>query len=343
MKTILLTGAGGSACANVAFALRRNYRLVGVDINPRFLHLNDFVREKHVVPRCSDPSYLDKLNEIIESTGADLVWPQPDPEVGVLSESRSKLKAPVWLPSDDVVKACQDKNLCLKKWAAAGLRELPVMVAGENDAASLKFPLWLRAIRGAGGKSSALCKTRAQLLAWLTYLRENNVNDVMQAEEYLPGRDYCFSSIWKDGRLLTSYARERLGWIGTRSVGAGGTSSINRMVHSDAVNDASVAAIMAVDEKPEGVYNVDLKEDASGKPKPTEVNIGRWVTNVIFSNLAAEKYDKPEWNYPEIAVKLALGEPVPKLEKFNALPAELFFVKNVDMGYKIFTEGELPK
>ncbi len=339
--TLLITGAGGSAASNVAYSLRNKHHLVGVDINPYFLHLSPFFHEKNIVPRCKDPAYLDALNAAIEKHDAKLIWPQPDPEVLALSALRSRLKAKIWMPDDSVIRMCQDKNACLDVWSKKGFRRAPRLVEND-DFSGLVFPTWLRATRGAGGRLSALCKTEKQASAWISYVRENGYEDALQSEEYLPGRDYCFLSIWKKGELLTSYASERLARIGTRSMSAGGTSSLNRIVHSEVVNRMALDAICAVDQKPDGVYNVDLKEDAAGVARPTEINAGRWVTNVIFSTLASERFEKPEWNFPELAVRLAFDESLPELKKTDALTANLYFAKNVDMGYAVFFEDELP-
>jgi len=97
-------------------------------------------------------------------------------------------------------------------------------------------------------------------------------------------------------------------------------------------NDIAIQAIRVIDRKPHGTYAVDLKCDSRGNPKPTEINL-RFVTNIIFPSIASVRYNKPEWNLPTILVKKMLGiDDYPYLERCDALPEGLKFVKNLDMG-----------
>src|SRR5437667_332506 len=136
----------------------------------------------------------------------------------------------------------------------------------------LDYPGWIRAREEAGGLMS--CKATSQSIAehWVKFHWDQGIKANFIAEEYLPGRDYCFMSLWNNGGLVTSMIRERLSWVGHRVVGSGGTSKLNRVVHSDTVNKKAVEAIRAVSKKPHGIFCVDLKDDAKEVPCPTEVN-----------------------------------------------------------------------
>src|SRR5438128_1670320 len=99
-----------------------------------------------------------------------------------------------------------------------------------------------------------------------------------------------------------------------------------------AINQNAVEAIRAVSKKPHGIFCVDLKEDAKAVPCPTEVNC-RFTTNVHYLSLASIKLGHPEWNFPWLAARLALEEEIPDCAKTNALPDDLWFTKNTDMGF----------
>ena len=178
----------------------------------------------------------------------------------------------------------------------------------------------------------------ATLEYWVRFHWSQGIMADFVVEQYLPGRDYCFMSIWRKGSLLTSMVRERLSWVGHRTVGTGGTSKLNRIVHSDKANQAAIEAIRAVSAKPEGILCVDLKEDTNGSPRPTEINC-RFTTNVHYLTLASVKYAKPEWNFPWLAAKLMLSEQIPPCREYDALPDNLWFTKNVDMGYTIVEDS----
>jgi carbamoyl-phosphate synthase large subunit len=158
-------------------------------------------------------------------------------------------------------------------------------------------------------------------------------------EEFLPGRDFCFMSIWNGGTLVTSMIRERLSWVGHRIDGTGGTSKLNRVVYSDKVNKMAVDAVKAVSVEPHGIFCVDLKEDSRSVPRPTEINC-RFTTNVHYLTLASLKFGRPEWNFPWLAAKLCLNEKIPKTKTLNALPTNLWFTKNTDMGITMVKDGK---
>ena len=95
----------------------------------------------------------------------------------------------------------------------------------------------------------------------------------------------------------------------------------------------------AVSKNPHGIFCVDLKGDESGVPCPTEINC-RFTTNVHYLTLASLKLGHPEWNFPWLVAKICLGEKIPPTKAFNALPANLWFTKNTDMGFTMVVDGK---
>jgi len=174
---------------------------------------------------------------------------------------------------------------------------------------------------------------------WIDYHWAEGLKTDFIVEEYLPNRDFCFMSVWNEGKLVTSMVRERLSWVGHRIVGSGGTSKLNRVVHSNRVNTTALEAIRAVSKNPHGIFCVDLKGDASGVPRPTEINC-RFTTNVHYLTLASLKLGHPEWNFPWLAARICLGERIPSSKALNALPANLWFTKNTDMGFTMVEDGK---
>jgi carbamoyl-phosphate synthase large subunit len=254
-----------------------------------------------------------------------------------LSQERGKLEASVFLPPASTVDVCLDKYDALVRWHEAGFRRKPVLVSRASALTSdvvkrLGYPLWLRARRGAGGLLSCLASTPEEAHHWVLFHWEHGLKTDFVAEEYLPGRDFCFMSLWRNGSLVTSMVRERLSWVGNRTIGTGGTSKLNRVVHLDEVNRKAVESIKAIDKNPHGIFCVDLKEDREQTPRPTEVNC-RFTTNVHYLTLASIRLARPEFNFPWLAARIATGEDVPQCKTMNALPANLWFTKNTDMGF----------
>jgi carbamoylphosphate synthase large subunit len=317
--------------------------LTGTDTEKTSLELNRWIDNAYIIPNAASNRYTHVLNKLILKKGIQAIFPQPDAEVGRVSRDRDALQASVFLPDRAAVSTCLDKYQALLAWSEAGVRSRPVLLsprspAREKEFEMLDFPLWLRARKGAGGLMSCLAKTRKEAFYWVMFHWTQGFNTEFIAEEYLPGKDFCFMSLWDEGQLVTSMVRERLTWVGNRLVGTGGTSKLNRVVHSEKVNKASLQAIRTISQKPHGIFCVDLKEDTKGDPHPTEINC-RFTTNVHYLTLASIKLGQPELNFAWLAGRLCLGEEIPKCKTINALPANIWFTKNTDMGFTIVDDG----
>lgn len=345
MPNILITGAGGSAAANFIDALHQSkaqHNTVGVDVVP--YHLVMFPSShKYIVPKVSDPGYIDSLNRIIDRHEIDLVHPQPDGEVAFLATNRDLIRTKLLLPDTESIELCHDK---LRFNQVLGNRDVPVPKAyGIFDKVSLAEAIhellainsraWLRAIRGAGSRASLPVNSLYQADAWIDYwrgFRGLDYGDFM-ISELLPGKEFAWQSIWYKGELLTCQARERIEYIFGNLTPSGQSSSpsVARTVNRDDINIIGQAAVQAVSEVPHGVFSVDMKEDGKGCPRVTEINPGRFFTTSNFFAHAG-------LNMPEMYVELAIGRLPKQLPpKVNPLPEDLYWVRMIDMGYKLIT------
>jgi carbamoyl-phosphate synthase large subunit len=187
--------------------------------------------------------------------------------------------------------------------------------------------VWVRAIRGAGSRAALPVGTAEQATAWIRYWCEyRNLcpGDFMLAE-FLPGREFAFQSLWHEGRLVTSMARERLEYLMGNIMPSGQSSSpaVARTVHREDVNAIGTRAVQAVDPCPHGVYCVDLKENSLGVPCVTEINVGRFFTTSNF-------FSEAGCNMPYYYVRLAYGEVLTGLPTYNPLDVDLYWVRGVD-------------
>lgn len=355
MKKVLITGAGGPAGNNVVRSLRaadEAMDIFGTDINPYHLeYTREFATEMFLVPRCTDPAYIPKLNEIIDAHDIELVHPQPDVEVQVISEQRDKLHARTFLPSKETIRACQDKFQSAAIWERAGfstakaLAIRPDHVEDDVHAAfeALGENLWIRAKRGAGGKGSTPAQTPATAIHWIQYWQSRNYAWEFIAQENLTGRNIAFQSVFNEGECVTSQARERVEYIYPYLAPSGvtGTPVVARTVHDDKINEMATKAVLAIDENATGVFCVDVKEDKHGTPIPTEINAGRFFTTSFFFTAGSLRYDAWYANMPYLVVKLAFHEDPGPIPKYNILPAHLYWIRHIDCGHHLLEETEL--
>lgn len=346
MIRILVTGAGGSAASNFVRSLRladEDFYVVGVDTSPYHLELSP-VDARYLIPRADDPAYLDELNELVDREHVEFVHAQPDPEVLELARRRDELRAQTFLPATETVELAQDKAASADRLVEAGLPSPQArkvesessLREATDEIVSAHGKAWVRAIRGAGGRASLPVTNAEQAVSWARYwveVRGMEFADFM-VSQFLPGREYAFQSLWKDGELLTSQARERLLYLYGHLTPSGQTStpSLAKTVHRADVNELAAACIRAVDPQATGIFCVDLKEDAEGRALLTEINAGRFFTT---SNFFAEAGSNMPYHY----VRLGLGREVEGLPKFNAVDADLYWVRMVDMGYELVREG----
>ena len=319
------------------------FYIVGTDINKWHLELPD-LDKRYIVPRCNTGNYIDSLNKIIARENIEFVHPQPDSEVSILSENRTKIRAKMLLPKKRTIRICQNKSELINLLANNNVHvprsilidkeeNLYLAISSLNNASN---KIWLRAIKGAGAKASLPIINKTQGAMWIDYWKEMKgigYGDFM-ACEFLPGREFAFQSIWRDGELLTSAARERIEYVFQELSISGQTSSpsVAKVVHLDNVNEVATKAILSVDKNANGIFCVDLKENADNIPCVMEINAGRFfTTSNFFATIGA--------NMPYTYVRLAYGEELPILEKYNAAPVGYYWIRLIDKGPILIREG----
>jgi biotin carboxylase len=347
VRRILVTGAGGAAAANFVHSVRlapEPFHVVGTDTSRYHLELAP-VDARYLLPRADDPDYLAALNSLIEREDLELVHPQPEQEVRLLAHEHERVEARTFLPSGAAIDLCQDKAAFASRMAEVGLPTPSFARPDSEDAlhqatASILEThdlAWVRAVRGAGSRASLPVSTADQAVAWARYWVEKAglaIDDFM-VSEFLPGAEFAFQSLWKDGRIVTSAARQRLEYVFGHLMPSGQSSSpsVAVSIHREDVNDLATRAVLAVDKQATGVFCVDLKEDREGTPLVTEINAGRFFTT---SNFFAEAGANMPYSY----LRLAYGEDVDGLAEYDAVEEGLYWVRMIDMGYKLVREGE---
>lgn len=331
MKRILVTGAGGTPGYNFVKAVRSAHDklyIVGVDCSKYHVHLARDVDRRYVVPRYDDERYIDKLNEIIEKESLHFVHAQPDVEVGRISEDREKLKAKVFLPDKETIKLCHNKFKLIRHLNRKNLPSAKNILIEKEEDINVAFQefgtkVWLRAIRGAGGRGSLPVENIEHATAWVDYWKGWG-NFV--AEEYLPGRNMAWQAIYKEGKLVTSLVWERIEYIIAHVSPSGitGTPSVARIIENKQVNKVAMDVVDSITKSPNGIFSIDFKENKNGIPCVTEINPGRFFTPSYM-------YVKAGVNLPEVYLKLAFDETLPRLPKFDAFKEKIFWMRGIDI------------
>lgn len=326
---VLVTGAGGAPATNYVRSLRlapEPYHLIGVDCGEYSLPLAE-TDETHLVPQADDPDYIPVINEIARETGAELIFAQPDVEVGVLSARRDELAAPMFLPARETIERCLDKFSSYAAWRDAGINVPPtrsIDCSEDLEAALGEFgDTWLRPATGSAGNGSYYTSDLRHAKMWLD---SHEGWGSYTAAAYLGPDSVTWQSIWVDGELIVAQGRKRLKWeLADRSpTGITGVTGVGMTVSDPQIDSVALAAVRAVDARPHGIFSVDMTNDAQDVPNPTEINIGRFFTTSLF-------FAEAGLNMPHIYTRLALGEePLPIERKLNPLPPGLLWVRGMD-------------
>lgn len=331
MKRILVTGAGGTPGYNFVKAIRSaqdNMYIVGTDCNQYHVHLAQEADKTYLVPRHDDEEYIPKLNEIIEDEDIQFVHAQPDVEVGRISQDRERLDAKTFLPSKETIKLCHNKFKLIRH---LNRKDLPsaqnILIKKEEDIKTafqqLGPKIWLRAIRGAGGRGSLPVENLEHATAWVDYW--NGWNNFV-AEEYLPGRNMAWQAIFQAGELITSLVWERIEYIIAHVSPSGitGTPSVAKIIENQDVHNIAMQVVHSITQRPHGIFSVDFKENQEGVPCVTEINPGRFFTPSYM-------YVKAGFNLPYIYLKLAFDEEIPKPPKTDAFKHKIFWIRGIDI------------
>jgi hypothetical protein len=350
MAKILIGGAGGAPSEGVINSLllsKRHEEIIGMGSVPSDLVLSH-AKRKYVVPYANDPTYEYELLKVLDKEHPDLIHFQNDLEVYYASKIRNDIQdtgTKVFMPRHEVIETCVDKWKSWQAFKKAGLIVPENLFINSEDDLKRAFKelsdengsIWLRANdMGGGGMGSIPTNDYHMAKAWID--RYDGWGDFIAAE-MLGKQTITFLSLWWEGELVVAQTRKRTGWIhGNRSAsGVTGVTKVGTTCSDDTVTDIAIRTIKAVDNKPHGIFGVDMTYDKNGVPNPTEINISRFFTTILF-------FTKAGLNMPEIFKDLAIYGEKPKLEKkINPLPNGLLWCRGMDTQPVLTTLEEAEK
>lgn len=332
MAKIYLGGAGGAPTNNVIASLRASGDdyLIGASSSPTDLMLAN-VDERYLIVPATDPDYPKQLLDLLDRARPDLIHVQNDFEVRAVSRLRKEIEdlgVRIFMPFQDTIENCVDKHLSYLLWRQAGVRT-PETLLIESEA-DLKRALnyfggkcWLRATEGGGGRGALPADDFDFARMWIS--RFNGWGEFTAAEMLTP-ETVTWLSIWFQGELVVAQTRRRRSWhFGNRTLsGVTGVTGVGETWSDDEVTQLSLDAVGAVDQRPHGIFAVDMTYDGEGRPNVTEINISRFFTTVHFFTVAGV-------NFPRIFVDLAICGKRPQLDqKLNPLPDGLLWIRGMD-------------
>jgi carbamoyl-phosphate synthase large subunit len=348
MKKILIAGCGGAPSEGVVNSLLMDDKkdeIIGMGSEPTDLVLSN-AKRKYIIPYADAPNYEYELLKILKHEKPDLVHFQNDLEIFEASKIRDKILetgTKIYMPDHYVIDTCVNKYKSYLKWKDAGIPVAEnLLLQNEADLKSAfktlsnsQGKIWLRASSiGGGGKGALPTNDFEFAKRWIE--RFNGWGDFVAAEMLTPDT-VTWLSIWYQGELIVAQTRIRRGWThGNRTLsGVTGVTKVGVTYSNETVTSVAKDSILAIDKKPHGIYGVDMAYNTNGFPIPTEINISRFFTTILF-------FTKAGLNMPKIFKDIILYNEFPKLYKvINPLPDGLMWLRGMDTQPLLIKEKEL--
>jgi predicted ATP-grasp superfamily ATP-dependent carboligase len=347
MKKIIIAGAGGAPSEGVIHSLLdvNEETIIGMGSEPTDLILSSAIK-KYYVPYANNPAYKNVLLKIIDAEKPALIHFQNDLEIYHASLIRNEIiekGVKLFMPEHEVIDTCVHKYKTYLKFRENKIK-VPenIIINDENDLkkafkelSNKKGMIWLRSSTiGGGGKGSLPTNDFDFAKGWIKHY-DGWGNFV--AAEMLSSETVTWLSIWHEGELVVAQTRNRKGWVhGNRSIsGVTGVTKVGQTYSNSVVDEVAIQSIKAVSNKPHGIFGVDMTYDFEGIPNPTEINISRFFTTILF-------FTKAGLNMPKIFKDIALYNRFPQLEKkINPLPDGLIWLRGMDTTPKLMKGNEI--
>ncbi len=332
---ILVTGACGVTSRSVVRALMRSphfkgrCRFIGTDVCYNLYGVFEGLYEKvYRVPYSSDSAYRDIMQRIIDENLIEYAIVIPEPEVLYWCEHPFDVRFHRLPPR--FARTVSDKSVLYASLSDTGL--VPSFQILEGDASPdsllLDFPMWVRNYRAGttSGEGSFLPHDLDELKAWQDLHRDRS--DFMLSE-YLSGRNLGCYLLYSDGELLRYGTLERCEYMMSKAAMSGITGNtcrgrlINDLKPIQRACEAVEHILAKTGETMNGLVVVDMKEDSSGTPFVTEINIRHVALTEIMAMGGL--------NFAETQMLLLSGQSqLTGTEKTVAFPPDNLFLRDVD-------------
>ena len=352
MIKVLVTGVGGPTPRSFVRAIKsfggdlaNEFEFIGVDCNRLAYGLYDkeLFSKSFVVPRTGDKNYWETMNVIIEENEIDGAVILPELEViewAKNADRKLNKKIKLHLPDPALAAEIVNKHRLHNLLKDAGLvPKYCLLDPSGYSYKALKEKLsdiyWVRSTEGSSGLGSLKIENEKALEQWIAI--NPGVKEFI-ASEYLPGRNMACKLLYFAGKLVSTASAERVNYIMAKVAPSGitGNTSFGRLLNEPGLVAISVKAMDSIALKLNvtlnGIFTIDYKEDASGNPKITEINI----RHVAFtSSIAAGGANLPL----DTLRGMFLNDPATLETKHYSFDEEMIFLRDVD-GYPIVMKEE---
>jgi carbamoyl-phosphate synthase large subunit len=356
MIKVLVAGVGGPTPRSFVRAVKlfgkefaKKFEFIGVDCNPLAYGLYDkeLFSKSFVIPRADNINYWKVIDKIIVENEIDGAVILPELEViewAKNSGSKLRKKIKLHLPDHALAKEIVNKHTLHELLHHSGLIPKyylinPVEYSYHRLMENVGEIFWVRSTEGSSGLGSLKIENEKALEQWIAI---NPGVEQFIASEYLPGRNMACKLLYFNGKMLKAACAERVNYIMAKVAPSGitGNTSFGRLLNEPGLIKISIEAIESIATKLStslnGIFTLDYKEDISGNPRITEINI----RHVAFtSSLAAGGANLPL----DTLKAMFLEDPEEMQVTHYEFAEELIFLRDVDAYPMVMKESDLLK
>lgn len=326
--TVIVTAAGAPGAPGIIKSLRlngeRRIRIIGTDMNPEAVGLS-MADKAYVVPPGTSEKFIPAMLRIAEKEKADAILPLATYELMPFSKNRKKFEnigTKVLVSEPKPLEAANDKAKLLKFLKKEGI-PTPDFIIAKN------LKEFMRAVHKLGYPEKEVCfkphiskgsrgfrilkEGMDELDLLLNYkpeqagfystleritaqLEDANPFPELVVMEYLPGKEYSVDILADKGKSLATVPR-------LREAIKLGICFIGKVENNLEVKKIAEKIVSSL--KLDYNINLQLKYSADKVPKILEINPRVSGTIVMCTGAGV--------NLPYLAIKLALGERIPKI------------------------------
>ena len=349
MKIIGLLGCGGNAGINFVKSIKLadpNIKIVGFDTDIYNLASSNS-DIKILINNTEILNKIKTINENIDKYKIDAIHAQPDSEVQFLCNNKNDIKCYIFDHNIDEWHLFSNKLLCAKKWitkldldfTSYSLTDVIENNLLWNNITSKQDKAWIRMTKGAGSRAALPVLSLTDAKNWANYWI-NTMNFTMKdfmVSEFLPGPEYAVQTFWLNGNMIHAQARERLVYFFGNIMPSGQSSTPAVAVTTKDPNVYNVAknSILSLNQKPHGIYCVDLKTNINNQIIPMEINYGRFFTTSDF-------FARLDVNTPYVYIQSILNNNLPKT-KVNSIQSGYYWIRAIDKEPLLLSQKEINK
>lgn len=301
MKTILITGIGGLTPRSIAKRIRQihpDYKIIGCDIDKKAVgfFMKDLLDEYYIAPRCDSKDYFPWLEKLVKERNIDYAFVQPESEIvawGDYYEKHKRYPAPVFMGDKKLSVSLKDKSIMAELLKGTNFIPKTIKVTQNNPRyeevmKEIGFPCWIRATEGTGGLGSLKIENIENYKNWMEV--NKNIQE-FTVSEFLSGRHLANQMLYYNGEYIKGGALECAEYVmaNTAPSHVTGNTHFGRFLNEDRINEFCDRCIKYLEKKLQvpahGILSFDLKEDANGNLKVTEVNIRHMAYTGVMAEI----------------------------------------------------------